>query len=83
MRQSKHRGDSVADDREIANDLISGSLKRSPSYHQDYGLKSYGEIKRLAAADPPDPKARQMKKLIEQTERLRQKLRQRGKGRRT
>jgi hypothetical protein len=66
-----------ADDR--ADDLISGSLKRSKSYHQDYGEKTYGEIKDLASATPPDRKARQMKKLIEQTERLREK----GKGRRS
>jgi hypothetical protein len=52
-------------DSDIADDLISGSLKRSESYHTDYGKKTYGEIKELAAADPPDKKARQMKKLIE------------------
>jgi hypothetical protein len=33
----------------------------------------------LAAANPPDKKARQMKKLIEQSERLQKK----GKGRRS
>jgi hypothetical protein len=69
----------VAQDSDIADDLIPGSLKRSKSYHGDYGTKTYGEIKELAAANPPDPKARQMKKLIEQTERLRKK----GKGRRS
>ena len=67
------------EDSDIADDLISGSLKRSKSYHEDYGKKTYKEIKVLAAADPPDPKARQMKKLIEQAERLRQK----GRGRRS
>ena len=61
------------------DDLIPGSLKRSKSYHGDYGQKTYGEIKELAAANPPDQKARQMKKLIEQTERLQKK----GKGRRS
>jgi hypothetical protein len=69
----------VAEDSDIADDLISGSLKRSKSYHQDYGKKTYKEIKDLAAADPPDLKARQMKKLIEQAERLRQQ----GRGRRS
>ena len=69
----------MAQDTDIADDLIPGSLKRSKSYHQDYGKKTYKEIKDLAADDPPDPKARQMKKLIEQTERLQQK----GKGRRS
>ena len=65
-------------DDDIADDLISVSLKRSRSYHSDYGQKTYLQIKDLAAANPPDHKARQMKKLIEQTERLQQK----GKGRR-
>ena len=60
----------MAQDADIADDLIPGSLKRSKSYHSDYGTKSYQEIKDLAAANPPDKKARQMKKLIEQTERL-------------
>ena len=69
----------MAQDTDIADDVIPGSLKRSKSYHQDYGQKTYKEIKDLAAGNPPDQKARQMKKLIEQTERLRQK----GKGRRS
>jgi hypothetical protein len=69
----------VAEDDDIADDLIPGSLKRSKSYHGDYGPKTYKEIKELASANPPDQKARQMKKLIEQVERLREK----GKGRRS
>jgi hypothetical protein len=69
----------VAQDSDIADDVIPGSLKRSKSYHKDYGKKTYNEIKDLAAANPPDKKARQMKKLIEQTERLQNK----GKGRRS
>jgi hypothetical protein len=69
----------VAKDSDLADDLIPGSLKRSKSYHGSYGKKTYREIKDLAAAVPPDRKARQMKKLIEQTERLRKK----GKGRRS
>jgi hypothetical protein len=69
----------LAQDSDIADDVIPGSLKRSKSYHQDYGKKTYKEIKELAAAKPPDLKARQMKKLIEQVERLQQK----GKGRRS
>ena len=69
----------MPDDDDVADDLISGSLKRSKSYHAAYGDKSYKEIKDLAAASPPDKKARQMKKLIEQAERLRAK----GKGRRS
>lgn len=69
----------MAKDSDVADDLIPGSLKRSKSYHSDYGKKTYKEIKDLAAVDPPDKKARQMKKLIEQTERLQKK----GKGRRS
>ena len=61
-----------SDDRP-ADDLIPGSLKRSRSYHSDYGSMTYGEIKRLARTKPPDRKARQMKKLIEQAERLQEK----------
>lgn len=69
----------MAQDSDIAEDIIPGSLKRSKSYHGDYGKKTYKEIKDLAAANPPDKKARQMKKLIDQTERLQKK----GKGRRS
>ncbi len=69
----------MAQDNDVADDVIPGSLKRSKSYHSDYGMKTYKEIKELAAATPADNKARQMKKLIEQAERLRQK----GKGRRS
>ena len=69
----------MAKDTDIADDLIPGSLKRSASYHSDYERKTYKEIKELAAGSPPDQKARQMKKLIEQTERLQQK----GKGQRS
>ena len=69
----------MAQDDDIADSLIPGSLKRSPSYHADYGQKTYKEIKDLAAGRPPDRKARQMKKLIEQTQRLQEK----GKGRRS
>ena len=64
----------MIEDDAIADEQISGKLKRSKSYHRDYGRKTYGEIKRLARAKPPDRKARQMKKLIEQVDRLRRKL---------
>jgi hypothetical protein len=63
----------VAQDTDLADDLIPGSLKRSRSYHGDYGKLTYKDIKDLAAADPPDQKARQMNKLIEQPERLQKK----------
>jgi len=65
----------MPDENKTADELIPGSLKRSASYHSDYGNKTYGEIKRLAAATPPDVKARQMKKLIEQAARLIEKIR--------
>jgi hypothetical protein len=61
----------------LADDLIPESLKHSKSYHADYGKKTYRQIKRLAKKKPPDAKARQMKKLIEQAERLREKARRR------
>jgi hypothetical protein len=72
-------GTPVAQDSDIADNVIPGSLKRSKSYHQDYGKKTYKEIKDLAAGKPPDRKARQMKKLVEHAARLQQK----GKGRRS
>lgn len=65
----------MAQDGDLADDLIPGSLKKSASYHSDYGQKTYGQIKILAAAKPPDVKARQMKKLIEQADRLQNKMR--------
>lgn len=69
----------MAHDDDASEDVIPGSLKRSKSYHEDYAKKTYKEIKELAAGDPPDHKARQMKKLIEQAARLRAK----GKRRRS
>lgn len=63
----------MATEERIADELISASLKRSKSHHLDYGMKTYGEIKRLAKRRPPDIKARQMKKLIEQSRRLEEK----------
>ena len=57
-------------DDDPADALISGRSKRSVSYHADYGKKTYGEINRLAGRKPPDRKARQMKKLIENDNRL-------------
>jgi len=64
----------VAEDSDIADDLIPG---RAKSYHQEYGKKTYKQIKDLAAAKPRDKKAQQMKKLIEQTVRLQQKTKRR------
>ena len=46
----------MAQDSDIADDVIPGSLKRSRSYHGNYGTKTYKEIKDLAAAIPPDNK---------------------------
>jgi hypothetical protein len=69
----------MASDADIADDLIPGSLKRSKSYHQDYGHKTYGEIKYLAKKKPIDRKARQMKKLIENARRLQDKESRRSK----
>jgi hypothetical protein len=66
-------------DHEIADDLIPGSLKRSASYHAEYGRMTYGELKKLAKKKPPDKKARQMKKLAEQRARLMAKNRKKPK----
>ncbi len=60
-------------DDQNADQLLSGSLRRSRSYHADYGGKTYRELVEMASSNPPDSKARQMKKFIEQAERLRQK----------
>jgi hypothetical protein len=65
----------MIDEDKTADELIHAQSKRSRSYHGSYGGKTYREIKRLASARPPDMKARQMKKLIEENERLRQKQR--------
>lgn len=67
----------MAKDADIADDVIRGSLKRSRSYHSDYGKKTYREIKDLAAGKPSDQKARQMKKPIEQSVRLQAKGKER------
>lgn len=64
----------MPNDDEIADDLIPASLKRSASYHADYGRLTYGTIRDLAATRPADRKAAQTKTLIEQSHRLREKL---------
>jgi hypothetical protein len=58
-----------------ADELISGSLKRSQSYHSDLGQKTYQEIIELSKQGGLKGKAaQQMKKLIENSERLRDKI---------
>jgi hypothetical protein len=50
----------VPKDSDLADELIPGSLKRSRSYHRDYGNKTYREIVDLAAArqeSSPDEEA--------------------------
>jgi hypothetical protein len=59
--------------------LIPAKLKRSKSYASEYENKTFGEIKKLALAHPPDKKARRMKKLVEQRNRLIKKLKGKGK----
>ncbi len=54
-----------------AGDLISGTLKRSPSYRSELADKTYAEILKLARGKGPQTQAaRQMKKLIESSKRL-------------
>lgn len=63
----------ISDD-EIVDDLISGSLKRSPSYDTELGKKTYGELKELARGRGKEAqRAKKMKKLAEQGKRLRSK----------
>lgn len=72
----------MALDADIADDVIPGkpeAVQIVPQRLRKEDVQTYKEIKDLAAAVPPDQKARQMKKLIEQTERLQNK----GKGRRS
>lgn len=54
-----------------ASDLLSGTLKSSPSYDSSLAELTYGEIVRMA---PRSPAAAKMKKLIEQQARLMGKL---------
>jgi Domain of unknown function (DUF4157) len=54
-----------------ASELIPASLARSPSFHAELADKTYAEIVQLAGSSE---RAAQMKKLIEQTERLMEKV---------
>jgi hypothetical protein len=60
-----------------ADDLISGSLKRSQSYHTGMGGLTKQQI--LDKASKGDQKAQQMKKLIEQGDRLKKKVKNKKK----
>ena len=69
----------MIDDSEIADNLIPGGLKKSKSYHSHLGGLTFREIKkRIRAKNPPDPekkKLQQIKKLIVEQARLREKKR--------
>jgi hypothetical protein len=68
------RSKRAADNAVRADDAISGSLKKSPSYHSELGGKTKSEIDILAKGKGEvAKKAKQMKKLIEQGERLQNK----------
>lgn len=54
-----------------ASELIPASLRKSPSFHSELADKTYAEIVQLAGSSE---RAAQMKKLIEQTERLMEKV---------
>jgi hypothetical protein len=56
-----------------AGELIRGRLQHSESYYSDYAKYTYEEILKLAKQG--DPKAKGMKKLIEQAVRLMEKCR--------
>ena len=67
---------SAADGGKKAGDLISGSLKKSKSYRSELETKTEAEIDKLAKQKGPlQQAAKQMKKLIDQAERLRDKIR--------
>jgi RHS repeat-associated protein len=55
-----------------ANELVTGTLKKSKSWAGEYANETYGTIKKMAASG--DQKAIKMKKLIEQTQRLMEKV---------
>lgn len=59
------------------NDLVPGSVKRSPSWNDGYGYKTPEEIKELAKSG--DKVEQKMKKLWEQAERLLEKNRNKRK----
>lgn len=59
-----------------ADDLISGRLKRSPSYASELGGKTVAELEELACHGTSSDKAGKMLKLIRQADRLRNKLRE-------
>jgi hypothetical protein len=64
------------DDNELADNLIPGGLKKSPSYHSHLGKLTFKEIKRRLKAKPADSdrrKLQQMKKLILEQARLLEK----------
>jgi RHS repeat-associated protein len=64
-----------------ASELISGKGKKSKSYHEELGNKTYDEIKNMSKDknDPLQQAAKQMKKLIEQSRgRLKEKSNQTG-----
>jgi len=59
-----------------AEQLISGSLKRSSSFRSELASKTYREILTLAKENGPQQQAaRRMKKLIEQSSRILEKVR--------
>lgn len=59
------------------HDLVPGSLKKSPSWHDPYGTKTAEEIDNLAKGG--DKLAQGMKKLKDQAERLLKKVNQKHK----
>jgi hypothetical protein len=66
------------DDNVLAENLIAGGLKKSPSYHSHLGKLTFKEITKRLKAKPADPerkKLQQMKKLILEQARLLQKKR--------
>lgn len=73
------RGPTVLNSSPTADQLIPGSLKRSPSYDPRYGDKTLDELERLARQG--DKIAAKMKKLAQQGKRLLEKNKTPKRGR--
>jgi hypothetical protein len=66
----------MIDSQKLVRDLIKGNLKRAPSYFSELENLTYDELLKAALTNP---RARKMLKLIKQSDRLQEKLKQKGK----
>jgi len=68
MKAALHIAIALAADEKTADELLPGSLKRSPSYNPKYGTMTRDELEKAAKAG--DQAAKKMKKLVDQIDRL-------------